>query len=178
MRLGIVWKFKLPWPKKEELHKHLHMTGRHLWWNTCSDGKSGLTEGIVMGTGWSVLFYGRQSLGEGLSLGEVQDAMFTLSGALSWVGKEAQLTTNPLNLWEGRWLIAQTDTKGCIEARGPKHPCSWLPVSPPFGFHSHAGYPQEERLQCTNKCMEEPRHTCLASHHDCTLWQGWDHGQR
>ena len=142
------------------------------------DGKSGLTEVIVMGTGWPVLFYGRQSLGEGLSLGEVQDAMFTLSGALSWVGKEAQLTTNPLNLWEGRWLIAQADTKGCIEARGPRHPCSWLPVSPPFGFHSHAGSPQEERLQSTNKCMEEPRHTCLASHHDCTLWQGWDHGQR
>ena len=78
------------------------------------DGKSGLTEVIVMGTGWPVLFYGRQLLGEGLSVGEVQDAMLTLSGALSGVDKEAQLTTNPLNLWEGRWLIAQADTKGCI----------------------------------------------------------------
>ena len=35
------------------------------------DGKSSLTEAVVMGPGWAVLFYGWWSLGEGLSLGEV-----------------------------------------------------------------------------------------------------------
>ena len=58
------------------------------------DGKSGLTEAIVMGPGWAILFYGRHLLGEGLSLGKAWDAMFTLSAVISWVGKQAQLNTN------------------------------------------------------------------------------------
>ena len=59
-----------------------------------------------MGPGWAILFYGRQLL-EGLSLGKAQDAMFMLSGAISWVGKQAQLNANALGLWEGQQLIAQ-----------------------------------------------------------------------
>ena len=137
------------------------------------DGKSGLTEAIVMGPGWTVLFYGRQSQ-EGLSLGEAQDAMFTLSGSISWVGKWAQLNANALSLWEGRWLIAQAITKWCVEASGPGH----LSTSLLFRFHSHDGLPQEERLLGANKGMEEPRHTHWALHHDHALWHGWDHGQR
>ena len=39
------------------------------------DGKSGLTEAVVMGSGWAILSYGRQSLGKGLSLGKVHDAI-------------------------------------------------------------------------------------------------------
>ena len=50
-------------------------------------GKSGLTEVVVRGPSRVVLFYGRQLLGEGLSLGEAQDATFMVSGAISWVGK-------------------------------------------------------------------------------------------
>ena len=34
------------------------------------DSKSGLTETIIMGPGWAILFYGRQALGEGLCLGD------------------------------------------------------------------------------------------------------------
>ena len=75
------------------------------------DGKSGLTEGVVTGPGWAVLFYGRQSLGEGLSFGKVHDAMFMLSGAISWVGKQAQLNANTVSLWEGWQMIAQAITK-------------------------------------------------------------------
>ena len=51
------------------------------------DGISGLTEAVEMGPAWAILFYGRQSLGERLSLGKACDAMFSLSGAISWVGK-------------------------------------------------------------------------------------------
>ena len=47
------------------------------------DGKSSITEAVVTGPGQAILFYGQQSLGEGLSLGEVWDAAFTLSGAIS-----------------------------------------------------------------------------------------------
>ena len=37
--------------------------------------------------------------------------MFMLSGALSWVGKQAQLNANALSLWEGWSLIAQAITE-------------------------------------------------------------------
>ena len=53
------------------------------------DGKSGLTKAVMMGPRQTILFYGRQSPGEGLSLGEACDVMFTLMGDISWVGKQA-----------------------------------------------------------------------------------------
>ena len=42
------------------------------------EGKAGLTEAVVTGPGWAILFYRWQSLGEGLKLGEARDATFTL----------------------------------------------------------------------------------------------------
>ena len=63
--------------------------------------RTGLTEAIVKGLGRAVLFYGRWSMGEGLSLGETRDAVFTLTGASTWVGKPAHLATDPLTLQEG-----------------------------------------------------------------------------
>ena len=96
------------------------------------DGKSGLMEAVVTGSGQAILFYVRQSLGEGLSLRKVWDAMFMLLGAISWVGKQAQLNTNAVSWWEGWQLISQAITEWCIEARGPRHPCSYLPALPPF----------------------------------------------
>ena len=112
------------------------------------DGKAGLTEAIVMGPGQAMLFYGRQSLGEGLSLGEAQDAMFTLSGALSWVGQQAQLNANALSMWEGWQLIAHAITKWHAEARGPRCPCSHLPVSLPFRFCNYGRSPREAPEHC------------------------------
>ena len=44
-------------------------------------GRIGLTKAIVTGLGRAVLFYGRWSMGEGLSLGEARDTAFTLTGA-------------------------------------------------------------------------------------------------
>ena len=61
-------------------------------------GRTGLTEAVVMGPGKAILFYGRWSLGEGLSLGEVRDTTFTLTGAGSWVGKLAHLAAHPLTI--------------------------------------------------------------------------------
>ena len=60
--------------------------------------------------------------------------MFTLSGAIGWIGKQAQLSANPVSLGEGQQMITQAITKGCIEPRGPGHPCSIPPVSTPFNF--------------------------------------------
>ena len=86
------------------------------------EGRPGLMEAIVTSPGWAVLFYGWQSLGEGLSLGEARDATFKLSGIIAWVGKQAQLNAKPISLGEGRQLITQAITEGHIEPRGPGHP--------------------------------------------------------
>ena len=64
-------------------------------------GRIGLTKAAVMGQGWAVLLYGRQSLGEGLSLGEARDTAFTLTGAGTWVGKPAYLAPDSLTIQEG-----------------------------------------------------------------------------
>ena len=87
-------------------------------------GRTGLTEAVVTGLGRAVLFYGRQSMGEGLSLGKVRDATFILTGAGTWVGKPAYLAANPLTIQESWWIIAQTVTECQIEERGLGQPCS------------------------------------------------------
>ena len=97
-----------------------------------------------MGPGWAVLFYGRWSLGEGLSLGKARDAMFILTGAGTWAGKLAYLATNPLTIQEGWWTIAQAITECQIEVRGPGQPHSHPLIPQPFRFHCPGDSPQKE----------------------------------
>ena len=107
-------------------------------------GRTGLTKAVVMGLDRAVLFYGRWSMGEGLSLGEARDATFTLTGAGIWVGKPAYLATDPLTIIEGQQTIAQAITECQIEARGPGQPCLNLSNPQPFRFY-HPGYsPQKD----------------------------------
>ena len=100
----------------------------------------------MTGPGWAILFYGQQSLGEGLSLGKACDTTFTLSGATGWVGKQAQLSTKPVSLGEGWWLSTQAITEGHIEPRGPGHPHSIPPASTPFNFCNQDLSPQPANL--------------------------------
>ena len=53
-----------------------------------------------MGPGRAIPFYGRCSLGEGLSLGEVRNTTFTVTGAGTWVGKSTHLAADPLTIQE------------------------------------------------------------------------------
>ena len=64
--------------------------------------RTGLTKAVVMGPGRAILFYGRWSLGEGLSLGKARDAIFVLTGVGTWVSKPAFLATDPLTIQEGQ----------------------------------------------------------------------------
>ena len=66
------------------------------------DIRTSLTKAVVTGPGRAVLFYGRHSLGEGLTTDEARDAAFLLTGAGTWVGKLAYLTTNPMTIQEGQ----------------------------------------------------------------------------
>ena len=86
--------------------------------NMVWDGKSSLTEAVMTGPDWAILFFQWQSLGEELRMGKAQDAVFMLLGAISWVGKQAQLSVNLVSLGEGQQLIAQAITKGHIKPRG------------------------------------------------------------
>ena len=100
------------------------------------EGRPSLTDAVVTRPGWAVLFCGQQSLGEGLSLGEVRDTVFILSEIIAWVGKQVQLNTKPVSLGEGRQLIIQAIMKGNIEPRGSGHPCSIPSALVPFSFHN------------------------------------------
>ena len=51
------------------------------------DIRTSLTKAVVTGPGRAVLFYGRHSLGKGLTADEANDAAFLLTGAGMWVGK-------------------------------------------------------------------------------------------
>ena len=70
------------------------------------DARTGLTEAVVTGPGRAVLFYGRHSMGEGLTTDEARDAAFLLTGAGMCVGKSAYLTADPMTIQEGKRAIA------------------------------------------------------------------------
>ena len=74
------------------------------------DVRTRLTKAVVIGPGSAVLFYGRCSMGEGLTVDEARDATFLLTGAGTWVGKLAYLAADPMTIQEGQWAIAQAVT--------------------------------------------------------------------
>ena len=66
------------------------------------DDRTGIAKAVVTGPGRAVLFYGRHSMGEGLTMDEARDTAFLLTGAGIWVGKLAYLATDPMTIQEGR----------------------------------------------------------------------------
>ena len=103
------------------------------------DIRTGLTKAVVIGSGKTVHFYGRHSLGEGLTADEARDATFLLTGAGTWVGKLAYLAADHMTIQEGRWAIAQAITDHQVKVRGPGCPCVNLPAQQPFWF-DHSRY--------------------------------------
>ena len=66
------------------------------------NARTGLTEAVVTGPGRAVLFYGRHSMGEGLTTDKARDAVFLHTGAGTWMGKLAYLTTDSITIQEGK----------------------------------------------------------------------------
>ena len=64
------------------------------------NARTGLTEAVVMGPGRAILFYGRNSLGEDLTLDEARDATFLLTGVGMWVGKPTYLAADAMTFQE------------------------------------------------------------------------------
>ena len=71
------------------------------------DARAGLTKAIVTGPNRAVLFYGRHSMGEGLTADKARDAAFLIIGAGMWVGQLAYLTADPITIQQGRRAIAR-----------------------------------------------------------------------
>ena len=65
------------------------------------DVRTSLTEAVVTGPGGAILFYGRCSMGEGLTTDEARDATSLLTGSGTWVEKSAYLTAEPMTIQEG-----------------------------------------------------------------------------
>ena len=74
------------------------------------DARTRLTKAVVIDPGRAVPFYGRHSMGEGLTADKARDTAFLLTGAGTLVGKSAYLTADPMTIQEGRWAIAQAIT--------------------------------------------------------------------
>ena len=96
------------------------------------EARTGLTEAVVTGPGRVVLFYGRCSMGEGLTVDEARDATFLLTGADMWVGKLAYLAADPMTIQEGKRAIAQAISDNWVKVRGPRCPCVNLLAQQPF----------------------------------------------
>ena len=107
------------------------------------DARTRLTEAVVIGPGRAVLFSGSPSMGEGLTAYEARDATFLLTGAGTWVGKSAYLTTDPMTIQEGRWAIPQAIMDHQVKVRGPGHPHVNPPAQQPFSFDPLRGSPMK-----------------------------------
>ena len=108
------------------------------------EARTGLTKALVTGPGKAVLFYGRHSMGEGLTMDEARDATFLLTGAGMWVGKSAYLAADPMTIQEGRRGIAQAITDCQVKVRGPGHPHVNLLAQQPFRFDPQIVSPMKD----------------------------------
>ena len=69
------------------------------------------------------------------------DATFLLTGAGTWVGKLAYLTTDPMTLQEGKRAITCAVSDHGVKARGLAHPGVNLPAQLPFRFTTSRASP-------------------------------------
>ena len=66
---------------------------------------------------------------------EARDATFLITGAGTWVGKLAYLTTDPTMLPEGKRAITHAISDQRVKARGPGCPRVNLPAQQPIRFN-------------------------------------------
>ena len=111
---------------------------------------------------WTVLFYWRCSMGEGLAKDETRDAAFLLTRTGTWVGKPAYLAADPMTIQEGQWAIVQAITDYWVKVRGARtstcksaSPTN-LQVWPSERF-PHKGYLQGWWLQLSTITTSAPK---------------------
>ena len=96
-------------------------------------------------------------MGEGLKADEARDAAFLLTGAGTWVGKSAYLTTDPMTIQEGRRAIAQAVLDNRVKVRGPRHPQVNPPAQQPFKFNTPRASPTGDVfIHCSSDDEQPP----------------------
>ena len=119
--------------------------------------RTGLTKAVVTGPGRAVLFYGRHSMGEGLTVDEARDAAFLLTGAGMCVGKSAYLAANPMTIQEGKRAIGQSVLDNQVKVRGPRHPCVNPLAQQPFQFNALRTSPLKDMSgDCSSDYPQSP----------------------
>ena len=108
------------------------------------NARTGLTEAVVTGPGRAVLFYGRCSMGEGLTTDQARDATFLLTDVGMWVGKSVSITAYSMTIQEGKRAIAQAVTNHQVKVRGPGHPCVNLLAQQRFQFNPPRSSPLKD----------------------------------
>ena len=99
-------------------------------------------------------------MGEGLKVDKVRDATFLITGAGTWVGKAAYLTTIPMTIQGGKKAIAQAISDNRVKARGPGHPHANLPAQQPFQFNTPtASPPKDVSGDCGSDYPQTPHHS-------------------
>ena len=131
------------------------------------NARTGLTKAVVTGPGRAVFFYGRHSMGEGLTTDEARDATFLLTGAGTWVGKSAYLAADSMTIQEGKRAIAQVISDHQVKARGPGCPCVNLPAQQPFQFNHLSSPPKDTSGDCSSNNPLSPHRPC----------RGWEHNR-
>ena len=120
------------------------------------DARTSLIEAMVTGPGRAVPFYGRHSLGEGLTLDEARDVAFLLTRVGTWIGKPAYLSADPMTIQEGQQVNAQAITDHQVKARGLGYPCANLLTQQPFRID----HPRESSMRDTPRVL-----VLTVSHH-------------
>ena len=119
--------------------------------------RTGLTKAVVTGPGRAALFYRRCLMGEGLMADEARDTAFLLTGAGTWVGKSAYLTTDPMTIQMGKRAIAQAVLDNRVKARGPGCPYVNLLAQQPFWFNAlRTSPPKDMSGDCSSYYPQSP----------------------
>ena len=108
------------------------------------DVRTGLTKAVVTSLGRAVLFYGRHSMGEGLTADEARDTTFLLTGAGTWVRKSVYLAADSMTIQEGKRAIAQAIMDCQVKVKGPRHPHVNLLTQQPFQFNPLRSSPSKD----------------------------------
>ena len=81
-----------------------------------------ITKPVVLASGEAILFFGRQSLKEGLPHGKARDVAFSVAGPVIWAGRQAHVKTTVNAVQEGHSAIADAVVEKGMKAQGPGCP--------------------------------------------------------
>ena len=88
---------------------------------------------------------------------EARDATFLLTGAGTWVGKLAYLTTDPMTIQESKRAIAEAVSDNRVKVREPGHPCVNLLAQQPLQFNTlRTSPPKDISGDCSSDYPQSP----------------------